>query len=53
MKDSHFKTPRTRNEAFGNDNLLENEIVTNRARDWILAMAIGVIIGLMFGLGVR
>lgn len=53
MKDSHFKTPRSLNEAFGNDTRLEHHVVTNRVRDWLLAGAIGVCIGLIFALGIR
>lgn len=52
MKDSHYKTPRTMNEAFGNDTRLEDQVVTNRVRDWMLAMAIGVAIGVIFAWGV-
>lgn len=53
MKDSHFKTPRTRSEAFGLDDQLEHQVVTNRVRDWVMAMAIGVMIGVLFALGVK
>lgn len=52
MKDSHFKTPRQRSDCY-TDTRLETEVVTNRVRDWLLAGAIGVMIGVLFGLGVR
>lgn len=54
MKDSHFKTPRMlRDASFNGNSHMEHQVVTNRVRDWILAMAIGVMIGVLFALGVR
>lgn len=54
MKDSHFKTPRMmRDASFNGNSFLEYHVVTNRVRDWLLAGAIGVIIGAIFALGIR
>ena len=49
MKDSHFRTPRTRQEAFGIDTRLASEVHTTRVREWVIAILIGIMIGLMFG----
>lgn len=51
LKGSHYKTPRTMREAWGEDTRLNDK--ENTVGDWIVALCIGALIGLMLGLGVR
>lgn len=51
MKFSHLKTPRTMREAWGEDTRLNDK--ENTIGDWIVALCIGALIGLMLGLGMR
>jgi hypothetical protein len=47
MKDSHFKTPRTLREAFGEDTRLGDKF--RSGLEWAGILLIGVLIGLMLG----
>ncbi len=51
IKPSHYKTPRTRAEAFGEDTRLSGSV--DNVGHWIAALCVGALIGLMIGIGVR
>jgi hypothetical protein len=50
MKRSHYQTPRTMRDAWGEDTRLATEVV-DTVYHWIAALGIGAFIGILIGLG--
>lgn len=51
MKHSHYKTPRTMRDAWGEDTRLATESV-DTVLHWIAALGIGAFIGILIGMGI-
>lgn len=52
MKRSHYVTPRTRQDAFGLDDRLNVDKI-DTVWHWVAALALGAMVGLLIGMGVR
>lgn len=52
MKHSHYKTPRTMREAWGEDNGLNVDKI-DTAWHWAAALALGAMVGFLLAMGVK